>query len=181
MLFLYLHFSTTAKVPQPKMLQITKVIINKFLWPTNMKGNKKFMKFRFNSVLIRFLTVLLIFASLVLQTTHLSHEKNDVTTLLSSDITPIFFSVRTYMKLKIPLSLPLPWTNKLLKWNMFTLCGSSRWKMSFITGNFKKKETPTQVFSCEFCEEIFFHSSCLCSCYVHFKYENALTAEIPSL
>ena len=29
-LFLYLHFSTTAKVPPPKMLRTMKVIINKF-------------------------------------------------------------------------------------------------------------------------------------------------------
>ena len=74
----------------------------------NMKGNKKFMTFRFNSVLIRFLTLLSIFVSLGMQTTHLSHDKNDTTNLLSFDITPIFFSVRTYTKLEISLPLPLP-------------------------------------------------------------------------
>ena len=85
MLNLYLHFSTT---------------------PTDTKGNKKFMMFRFSSVLIRFLTFLFIFVSLGLQTTHLSYDKNDVTNILSCDITPIYFSVRTYTKLEI--SLPPP-------------------------------------------------------------------------
>ena len=74
----------------------------------DMKGNKKFMTFRFNSLLIRFLTLLFIFVNLGLQTKHVSHNKNDVTNLLSCDITPIFFSVRTYTKLKISLPLPLP-------------------------------------------------------------------------
>ena len=75
---------------------------------TDMKGNKKFMTFRFNSVLIWFLTLLFIFVNLGLQTTHLSHDKNDVPNLLSYDITLIFFSVRTYAKLEISLPLPLP-------------------------------------------------------------------------
>ena len=75
---------------------------------TDMKGNKKFMTFRFNSLLIRFLTLLFIFVNFGLQTKHLSHNKNDVTNLLSCDITPIFFSVRTYTKLKISLPLPVP-------------------------------------------------------------------------
>ena len=73
-----------------------------------MKGNERFMTFRFNSVLIRFLTLLFIFVSLDLQTTPLSHDKKDVTNLLSCDVTPIFFSVRTYTKLEIPLRHPTP-------------------------------------------------------------------------
>ena len=84
------------------------------LWLTNFltngytKGNKKYMTFRFSSVLIRFLTFLFIFASLGLQTTHLSYDKNDVTNILSCDITLIFFSVRTYTKLEISLPAPTP-------------------------------------------------------------------------
>ena len=51
--------------------------------------------------LIRFLTFFFVFVGLNLQTTHLSHDKNDATNFLSCDITPIFFSVRTYTKLEI--------------------------------------------------------------------------------
>ena len=80
-----------------------------------MKGSKRFMTFRFNSVLIRFLTLLFIFVSLGLQTTLLPHDKNDVTNLLSSDITPIFFSVRTYTKLEIPLPPPTPFAPQSFK------------------------------------------------------------------
>ena len=88
---------------------LTATMLNLYLrfltTPKDTKGNKKFM-FRFSSVLIRFLTFLFIFVSLGLQTTHLSYDKNVVTNLLSCDITPIFFSVRTYTKLEI--SLPRP-------------------------------------------------------------------------
>ena len=66
------------------------------------------MTFRFSSVLIRFLTFLFIFVSLGLQTTHLSYDKNDVTNILSCDITPIFFSVRTYTRLELLLPRPKP-------------------------------------------------------------------------
>ena len=100
MLFLYLHSATTAKVPRPK----------KFFWPADMQGNKKFMTFRFNSVLTRFQTLLFIFVSLGLQSTHLSHDKNDVINLLSCDITPIFFNVRNYTKLETSLPPPTPLT-----------------------------------------------------------------------
>ena len=66
------------------------------------------MTFRFSSVLIQFLTFLFIFVSLGLRTTHLSYDKNDVTNLLSCDITPVFFTVRTYTKLEISLPPPTP-------------------------------------------------------------------------
>ena len=66
------------------------------------------MTFRFSSVLIRFLTFLFIFVSPGLQTTHLAYDKNDVTNLLSCDITPIFSSVRTYTNLEISLPPPTP-------------------------------------------------------------------------
>ena len=72
-----------------------------------MAGNKKFLTFRFISILIRFLTLLFIFVNLGLQTTHVSHDKSDVTNLLLCDITPTFFSVRTYTKLEISLPLPI--------------------------------------------------------------------------
>ena len=97
---------------QPQRFQSLKSDKLRKLWLTNFLtnrytiGNKKFMTFRFSSVLIRFLTFLFIFVSLGLQTTHLSYDKNDVTNILSCDITPIFFSVRTYTKLEI--SLPPP-------------------------------------------------------------------------
>ena len=64
------------------------------------------MTFRFSSVLIWFLTFLFIFVSLGLQTIHLPYDKNDITNLLPCDITPIFFSVRTYTKLEILLPPP---------------------------------------------------------------------------
>ena len=84
-----------------------------------MKGNKKFMTFRFNSVLIRFLTLLFIFVSLGLQTTHFSHDKNDVTNLLSCNITSIFFSVRTDTKLEVPLPPPTLLTLKNVKMKIY--------------------------------------------------------------
>ena len=102
MLLLHLHFSTTAKVPRPETWQMTKVIINKFFDQRIRKATKSLRRFG----LVRFLTFLSIFVSLGLQTTHLSYDKNDVTNFLSCDITPIFFSVRTYTKLEI--SLPPP-------------------------------------------------------------------------
>ena len=40
MLILYLHFSTTAKVPRPKTRQVTKVIINKFFDQRIWKATK---------------------------------------------------------------------------------------------------------------------------------------------
>ena len=59
--------------------------------------------------LIWFMTLIFIFVSLGLQTTHSSHGKNDdVTNLLSCDITPICFTVRTYTNIEI--SLPLVYT-----------------------------------------------------------------------
>ena len=58
--------------------------------------------------LIRFLTFFFIFVGLDLQTTHLSHDKNDVTHFLSCDITPIFFRVRTYTKLEISYEIYPP-------------------------------------------------------------------------
>ena len=91
-LFLYLQFSTTSKVPRPKMWQITKVIIDKFFDQRIRKATKSLWR----SGLIRFLTFLFIFVSLGLQTAHLSYDKKDVTNLLSCDITPIIFSGRTY-------------------------------------------------------------------------------------
>ena len=76
----------------------------------DMNGNKKFMTFRFNSVLIRFPKLLSIFVSLGMQTTHLSHDKNDTTNLLSCDITPIFFSAEPIPNLRYhsPSHSPLP-------------------------------------------------------------------------
>ena len=71
MLNLYLRFSTT---------------------PKDTKGNKKFMMFRFSSVLIRFLTFLFIFVSLGLQTAHLSYDKHDVTNFCHM-ILLLYFSV----------------------------------------------------------------------------------------
>ena len=71
MLNLYLRFSTT---------------------PKDTKGNKKFMMFRFSSVLIRFLTLLFIFVSLGFQTAHLSYDKNDVTNFCHV-ILLLYFSV----------------------------------------------------------------------------------------
>ena len=45
MLFLYLHFSTTAKVPRPKTWQITKVITDKFLDQRIRKATKRLWGF----------------------------------------------------------------------------------------------------------------------------------------
>ena len=45
MLFVYLHFSTTTKVPRPKTWQITKVIINKFFDQQIRKATKKLWRF----------------------------------------------------------------------------------------------------------------------------------------
>ena len=56
--------------------------------------------------LIRFLMFFFIFVSLGLQTTHLSYDKNDVTNLLSCDITPIYFSAKTYTKHELALPPP---------------------------------------------------------------------------
>ena len=73
MLVLYLHFLKTAKVPRSKTNYES---YNwQIFWPKDTKGNRKFMTFRFSSVLIRFLTFLFIFVSIGLQTTHLSYDK----------------------------------------------------------------------------------------------------------
>ena len=106
MLVLYLHFLKTAKVPRSKTNYES---YNwQIFWPKDTKGNRKFMTFRFSSVLIRFLTFLFIFVSIGLQTTHLSYDKNDVKNILWCDITSIFFSVRTYTRLEILLPPPKP-------------------------------------------------------------------------
>ena len=130
------------------------------------------MTFRFSLILIRFLTFFFIFVSLGLQTTHMSYDKNDVANFLSCDITPIFFSVRTYTKLEISLPPPtlspqfntenrLPY--KVLRWKYVQFMQK---QMFFIIGDFNNKETPTQGFSCGFCEYTFF----TVAAYVHALY-----------
>ena len=103
-LFLYFHFSTTVTVPRPETWQITKVRINKCFDQRIRKATKRL--WRPSSVLIWFLKFLFMFVSLPLQTMHLSYDKNDVTNLLSCDITPIYFSVRTYSKPEIAFPPP---------------------------------------------------------------------------
>ena len=75
---------------------LTATMLNLYLrlsaTPKDTKGNKKFMMFRFSSVLIRFLTFLFIFVSLGLQTAHLSYDKNDVTNFCHV-ILLLYFSV----------------------------------------------------------------------------------------
>ena len=64
---------------------------------------------------------------------------------------------------------------------MCNLCESRRSKMFFITGNFNNKETPTQLFSCGFCEDTFFTVAAYVHTFVYRSYENVLTAKISSL
>ena len=80
--------------------------------------------------LIRFLTFFFIFDSLGLQTAHFSYDKNDVTNFLSCDITPIFFSVRTYTKLEI--SLPPPTSLALIPYRKYVALQSVKIEISVI-------------------------------------------------
>ena len=107
MLLLHLHFSTTAKVPRPETWQMTKVIINKFFDQRIRKATKSLRRFG----LVRFLTFLSIFVSLGLQTTHLSYDKNDVTSFCNV-ILLLYFSVSEPIpNLRYHSPLPLSRTN----------------------------------------------------------------------
>ena len=94
-----------------------------------MKGDKKFMTFRFNSVLIRFLTLLFIFLNLGLQTTPLSHDHMTKTMMAQTYchvILLLFFSVSEpipNLRYHSPVPLPSPHFHiekmspyKVLKW-----------------------------------------------------------------
>ena len=118
MFFLYLHFSTTAKVPRPKTWQIRKFFYYEITKPNFMTNGYERQQVceRFMS-LIRFLKLLFIFVSLGLQAASLSHDKNDVTNLLSCDVLLLYFSVSEPIpNLRHHSPLPLPSPYKVLKW-----------------------------------------------------------------
>ena len=110
MLFLYLHFWTTAKVPRPKTWQITKVFLlrnyeTKFYDQRIWKATGLWKVYESYSVSD---VTLHICESWSASCAFVAWLKRCHKSFVMWCVTPIYFSVRTYTKLETPLSPPTP-------------------------------------------------------------------------